>query len=376
MLEKETAWELKTDEGYMRLALDLAKNARGRTSPNPLVGAVIVKDDRVVGVGWHRKAGTPHAEIHALNMAGDLAKGATLYVTLEPCSHYGRTGPCAKAVIDAGISRVVMGMIDPNPKVHQQGLNMLKSAGIITKVGVLEQECKKLNEDFLTWVQEKRPFTILKTAMSLDGKIAAFDGTSQWITGEQARLRGHEYRDTVDAIMVGIGTALQDNPSLTARLPHKKTKNPIRVVVDSLAKIPLSAKLITDGKARTIVAVTENAPLDRVDALQEKGVEIITAGNNEVDLKLLMSKLAEKNICSVLVEGGGKLSFSLLKAGLIDKVHAFIAPKIIGGETALTPVEGGGFSLAAAVKLNNITTEMVGEDILVTGYIEKAVDLR
>ena len=208
------------DEDFMRVALNLARNAIGRTSPNPLVGAVIVREGRIVGAGWHRKAGTPHAEIHALNMAGDLAKGATLYVTLEPCSHYGRTGPCAEAVVKAGIKRVVIGMGDPNPKVAGKGIAILERAGIEVRCGVLEDEARALNEVFLKWIAVQKPFVVLKTAMSLDGKIATYTGKSQWITGEAARRRVHEYRDTYDGIMVGIGTVLADNPSLTARLPE------------------------------------------------------------------------------------------------------------------------------------------------------------
>ena len=360
------------DEDFMRVALNLARNAIGRTSPNPLVGAVIVREGRIVGAGWHRKAGTPHAEIHALNMAGDLAKGATLYVTLEPCSHYGRTGPCAEAVVKAGIKRVVIGMGDPNPKVAGKGIAILKRAGIEVRCGVLEDEARALNEVFLKWIATQKPFVVLKTAMSLDGKIATHTGKSQWITGEAARRRVHEYRDTYDGIMVGIGTVLADNPSLTARLPDGQGKNPVRIVVDSKARTPLDAKLVTDGAALTIIAVTAKAPQERVQALKDKGVAIMVAGDGEqVDMDLLMRKLGEMEICSVFVEGGGQVNFSLLKAGLVDKVHAFIAPKLIGGREALTPVEGEGFAeLTEAVELERTTVETIGQDILLTGYVK------
>lgn len=361
------------DEGYMRMALELAQNAHGRTTPNPLVGAVIVKDGRVVAVGWHRKAGTPHAEVHALTMAGELARGATIYVTLEPCSHYGRTGPCAKAVIDAGIARVVMGMVDPNPKVAGKGLAMLEEAGVEVTVGVLEDECRALNDVFLTWMTQKRPFTVLKTAMSLDGKICDAQGESQWITSAAARARGHEWRDEVDAIMVGSGTALKDNPSLTTRLDGRPGRNPIRIIIDSGARLPLDAQVLTDGAARTIIVVTEQAPAERRAALAGRGAEIVVCGTGEhVDLALMMARLAEMRICSILVEGGGRLTYALLAAGLIDQVHAFIAPKIIGGAQALTPVEGAGFPLADAVALTRVTTEQVGPDILISGYVERA----
>ena len=358
----------------MREALELARNAEGRTSPNPMVGAVIVREGRIIAAGWHRKAGTPHAEVHALRMAGDLAKGATLYVTLEPCSHYGRTGPCAKAVAEAGIKRAVIAMKDPNPLVSGRGIDkdvaLMERLGVEVKCGVLEEEARKLNEVFLKWVPKKMPFVVLKTAMTLDGKIATYTGESQWITSEASRLRVHEYRDIYDSILVGIGTVLRDDPSLTTRLPDRTGKNPIRVIVDSQARTPLTAKVVTDGKARTIIAVTEQAPLDRVNALKKAGAEVITAGDGEhVDLRTLMQKLGQMEICSVFVEGGGRINFSLLKEGLVDKVYAFIAPKVIGGSEALTPVEGEGFaSLHDAVAFGDIEVEKIDGDILLTAY--------
>lgn len=361
------------DEDFMREALRLARNAEGRTTPNPLVGAVIVREGRIIAAGWHRKAGTPHAEVHALSMAGNLAQGATLYVTLEPCAHYGRTGPCAKAVAEAGIRRVVIGMKDPNPLVAGKGIQILQDAGVEVVCGVLESEAIRLNEVFLKWIAHKMPFVVLKTAMSLDGKIATAAGESRWVTNEVSRYRVHEYRDKYDGIMVGIGTVLADNPSLTTRLSDRKGKNPVRIIVDSQARTPLTAKVLTDGQARTIVAVTEQAPADRVAALQAAGAEILVAGGDvHVDLRQLLQKLGEQEICSVFVEGGGQVNFSLLAAGLVDKVHAFIAPKLIGGQDALTPVEGAGFShLSEAVELECITMEQLAGDILLTGYPRK-----
>ena len=358
-----------TDRDYMQEALRIAANARGRTSPNPLVGAVIVKDDRIIAEGWHRQAGTPHAEIHALNMAGELAKGATLYVTLEPCSHFGRTPPCANAIVNAGIKRVVAAMSDPNPKVAGRGFQILKDAGIEVEVGICEYEARNLNEIFIKWVTTNKPFVTLKTAMSLDGKIATSTGQSKWITSETSRQRVHKLRDTHDAIMVGIGTVFADNPSLTARI--EGGKNPIRIVVDSQARTPINSNVVKDGKAKTIIAVTKAAQSDKVEALQKCGVEIIAAGDGErVDLNVLMNELAKREITSILVEGGGTLNFSLLEAGLVDKVCAFIAPKIIGGSTALTSIEGKGFeNLNDAVNLKNITIEQIDKDILITGYI-------
>lgn len=359
------------DEIFMREALRIAKNAEGRTSPNPMVGAVVVKDGKIIAEGWHRQAGTPHAEVHALNMAGELARGATLYVTLEPCSHFGRTPPCVNKIIESGIKRVVAAMKDPNPKVSGRGFEMLKNAGIEVEIGVLEAESRALNEIFLKFITKKLPFVTLKFASSLDGKIATFSGESQWISCEQSRKFAHHLRDINDAILVGIGTVLADNPSLTTRLVEGK--NPVRVIIDSNARIPLNSKVVTDKSARTIVAVTENAPAEKISALKSHDVEIIFCGGEKrVDLKILMQKLAEREITSVLVEGGGTIHFSMLKNGLVDKIMAFIAPKIIGGANSLTSVAGIGFEkLAEAVEIKNFTAEKIGEDILLSGYIRE-----
>ena len=361
------------DEQMMARAISLARNGLGRTSPNPLVGAVIVRDGRIVAEGWHRKAGTPHAEIHALNMAGELARGATVYVSLEPCAHYGRTGPCARALVEAGVSRVVVAMTDPNPKVAGKGIAILQEAGIQVTTGVLEQEARQLNEVFLKWMTTGLPFVALKTAMTLDGKIATAAGQSQWITNEASRYETHRLRDIYDGILVGINTALADNPSLTTRLKEYQGRNPVRIVVDSRARLPLTAKLVTDGAARTIVAVTEQAPAERVEALRSAGVEIIVAGSsNHVDMQSLMEQLGAMKISSVLVEGGGSVNFSLLQAGLVDRVYAFIAPKLVGGRDALTPVEGEGFQeLDRAVELENIQLRQLGSDVLLTGIVKR-----
>ena len=361
------------DEQMMARAISLARNGLGRTSPNPLVGAVIVRDGRIVAEGWHRKAGTPHAEIHALNMAGELARGATVYVSLEPCAHYGRTGPCARALVEAGVSRVVVAMTDPNPKVAGKGIAILQEAGIEVTTGVLEQEARQLNEVFLKWMTTGLPFVALKTAMTLDGKIATAAGQSQWITNEASRYETHRLRDIYDGILVGINTALSDNPSLTTRLKEYQGRNPVRIVVDSRARLPLTAKLVTDGAARTIVAVTEQAPAERVEALRSAGVEIIVAGSsNHVDMQSLMEQLGAMKISSVLVEGGGSVNFSLLQAGLVDRVYAFIAPKLVGGRDALTPVEGEGFQeLDRAVELENIQLRQLGSDVLLTGIVKR-----
>ena len=359
-----------TDEIFMREALRIAKNAQGRTSPNPLVGAVIVKDGRIIAEGWHRKAGTPHAEIHALNMAGELAKNSTMYVTLEPCSHFGRTPPCANKIVDAGIKKVVIAMQDPNPLVAGRGVEILRAAGIEVEVGILEEDARRLNEVFLKYITKKIPFVTAKFACSLDGKIATFSGQSQWISCEESRKFVHKMRDINDGIMVGIGTVLADNPSLTTRLDGGK--NPVRIIADSFARLPLDSKILYDGAAKNIIAVTENAPAEKVSKLKKLGAEIIVAGSFQVNLKTLMNELAKREITSVLLEGGGTLNFSMFRAGLIDKVFAFVAPKIIGGIDALTPVEGGGVEkLSDAVQLENLTAEKIGSDILICGYINQ-----
>lgn len=359
------------DELYMAEALKLAGNAKGRTSPNPLVGAVVVREGRIVGQGWHRKAGTPHAEVHALNMAGELARGATVYVTLEPCSHYGRTGPCAKALVGAGVKRVVVAMIDPNPKVAGKGVKILEEAGIEVEVGVREAEARQLNKVFLKWITTGKPYVIMKTAMSLDGKIATHTGQSQWISNEKSRQRVHELRDVCDGILVGINTVLRDNPSLTTRLPAGNGKNPIRVVLDSKARIPLDCKLVTDGEAPLIVVVSETAPQERIEALEASGVEIITAGKEQINIDKLLIELGKRQMTSLFVEGGGRVNFSFLQAGAVDEVYAFVAPMLIGGKDALTPVEGKGFAeLSSAVRLHDVSVENIDGDILINGYVK------
>ena len=359
------------DEFYMREALRIAAYASGRTTPNPLVGAVIVKDNRIVGQGWHRKAGTEHAEIHALHQAGELAKGADIYVTLEPCSHYGKTPPCCQAIIKAGIKRVIVAMTDPNPLVAGNGLKELKAAGIEVVEGVCRDEAEKLNEVFLKWIVHKMPFIVVKTAMTLDGKIATVSGDSKWITNEKSRKFVHQLRDLYDGILVGIGTVLADNPTLTTRLDHLG-KNPVRIIVDSKARIPLDSIVITDKSAHTILAVTERASQEKIAALLQVGIEVIVTKEkaDQVDLSDLLKILAEKNICSILVEGGSRINYSFFVEHLVDKVHCFIAPKIIGGTDAASPIGGKGtFYMKDAYQLNDITTERFDEDILITGYV-------
>lgn len=360
------------DAAYMRQALALACRAAGRTSPNPMVGALVVKDGEVVGEGCHLCAGTPHAEVHALADAGEAARGATVYVTLEPCCHHGRTGPCADALIAAGVKKVVAAMTDPNPKVAGQGLARLRAAGVEVVEGVLAAEAARQNEAFLKWISTGLPFGIMKTAMTMDGKIATRTGQSKWITGPAARERVHRLRDYCDAILVGVGTVLADDPALTARLPESGGHNPLRVVVDSAARTPLTAQMVTDGQAPTVIAVTDRAPAERVAALRAAGAEVLAlpAGPTGVDLAALWRALGARKLTSVLVEGGAAVNAAALTANIIDKVYAFVAPKIIGGATAPGPVGGeGAAALAAAVSLEDMACEAVGEDILITAYI-------
>ncbi|WP_378952166.1 bifunctional diaminohydroxyphosphoribosylaminopyrimidine deaminase/5-amino-6-(5-phosphoribosylamino)uracil reductase RibD [Pelosinus sp. sgz500959] len=359
------------DEQYMRQALVIAQYAIGRTSPNPMVGAVIVRNGRVVGQGWHKKAGTPHAEINALQQAGELARDATMYVTLEPCSHHGRTGPCADAVIAAGIKKVIVAMNDPNPLVAGQGINKLREAGIEVIEGVLAAEAAKLNEIFIKWISTKLPFIALKSGMSLDGKIAAHTGHSQWITGPKSRERVQQLRDCYDAILVGIGTVLADNPRLTTRLSYEG-KNPIRIIIDSMARTPLDAHVVIDGLAPTIIVVTPKAPIDRVNALRECGVEVLSIESKEagVNLRQTFKTLAAREITSILVEGGARINGSVMEEHLVDKIYWFIAPKIIGGHGALGPVGGQGVTdVNHAHLFEDMTIEPIGQDILISAYM-------
>ena len=364
---------LSYDEKYMRLAMQLAGNAIGRTSPNPLVGAVIVKDNRVVGCGWHRKAGTPHAEVHALNQAGELAQGADVYVTLEQCAHYGKTPPCAKALVEAKVKNVYGGLLDVNPKVAGKGFKILEDAGIHVEYGFLQDELRKQNEVFFKWIEHKKPFVVLKAAMTLDGKIATATGQSKWITNETSRAYGYKLRDIYDGIMVGINTVIEDNPMLTARVDGGK--NPIRIVVDSNLKIDINANVVQDKSAKTIVATTDKADKDKILKLQAQNVDVIVVDkdeNDKVDIEKLLNILGQQNICSILVEGGATLSGSFVAKKLVDKVYFFIAPKIIGGKEAKTPVAGTGIlNLQEALALKDIQIEKLEEDILIIGRVDK-----
>ena len=364
----------ETHIAFMQRALDLARRAKGRTSPNPLVGAVIVKDGKVIGEGYHQKAGTPHAEVHALNATGEEAKGATLYTNLEPCCHWGRTPPCTEALIRAGIAQVYIADVDPNPKVAGQGVQQLQNAGINVNVGICQQEASDLNEVHRKYIQTGQPFVILKIAMSLDGKIATTSGESQWITSEASRQRGHKVRDTVDAILVGRGTVARDNPALTTRLQDREGQDPTRIVLDSHGSTSPAARIFNaESEADVIVAVTPEAPSENVNALEKAGAEVLTLPTvqGKVCFKSLMEILGKREITSVLIEGGSEINASALAAGIVDKVMCFVAPKLIGGQNAPGPIGGAGIhSLTEAVNLHRMrVTPMPEHNLLIEGYL-------
>ncbi len=355
----------------MRRALEVAAKARGCTSPNPMVGAVLVKNGEIIAEGWHECAGLAHAERVALLAAGENSRGADMYVTLEPCCHNGRTGPCTEAIIAAGIKKVYVAVRDPNPVVNGKGIAMLKNAGIEVEEDLLAEDAQLLNEIFFKWVLENSPFVIAKYAMSLDGKIATVTGDSKWISSEQSRAFTHQLRNDCDAILVGSGTVKIDDPALTCRLPGGK--QPVRVIVDSRAGIELTSQLLCDGLARTIVAVTENAPAENIKRIMDTGAEVAVLPSREerVDLSALLKYLGGQNITSVLVEGGATLHASMLSQGLVDKLYVFIAPIIISGKTAPGPVGGIGWEkVADAWQLSDVKMEKIGPDIMVSGYIK------
>jgi len=360
------------DERWMRRALHLAEKGRGRTSPNPLVGAVLVKDGQIIGEGYHTKAGESHAEIVALGKAGDKARGATLYLNLEPCTHYGKTPPCAPAVIEAGVSRVVVGMEDPNPRVTGKGVASLMEAGLDVKMGILERECRKLNEAFCKYISHQVPFVILKVAATLDGKVATRNGESKWITGEVSRRFVHRIRDQVDGVIVGIRTVLKDDPMLTARI--KGGKDPFRIVLDSRLRIPENSKMIEASPSKAIIATTEIAPQRKIESLEKKGVRVLIFGSKmgKVDLKACLSKLGEMGMMSLLVEGGSQVSGSFLDEGLVDKILLFFSPKLIGDSLAPGIFGGEGtHQLRDAFSITELKIRRMGEDILLEGYLTR-----
>lgn len=359
----------------MQRALELAELGAGFVQPNPLVGAVIVRDGRIISEGYHHFYGGPHAEVDAFNNAKEDVAGATMYVTLEPCSHFGKTPPCSHAIVEKGITRVVVGILDPNPLVAGKGIEYLQKAGIEVECGVLQDEAKRQNEAFLKYITKKEPYVIMKAAMTLDGKIASHTLSSKWVTGEIARDYVHELRHRVSGIMVGVGTVLADDPSLTTRRCHGAGKDPIRIVVDSFARIPETARMLNQSSdAQTIIAVTEQADAEKLRRLEAMGAIIICvpSRNQRVDLNALMIELGKREIDSILLEGGSELNFAALEAGIVDKLSIFIANKVIGGNSAKTPVGGLGISeMSDAMPLDFSSVRKFGDDLLIEAYVRK-----
>lgn len=355
----------------MERALVLARKAEGRTSPNPLVGAVIASDGVVVGQGYHTRAGEPHAEVVALADAGPRAQGGTMYVTLEPCAHQGRTGPCTERLIDAGVRRVVAAMADPDTKVNGRGIARLREAGIEVEVGLLEAQARRLNEFYVKHRTTGLPFVAAKWAMSLDGKIAARRGSATAITGEAARRFAHELRNVYDVVLVGVQTVLADDPQLTCRIPGGR--NPLRVVLDSRLRVPMSARVVGDtAGALTLIATTRAASPERVAALRKAGVEVLVQDHagDRVRLRSLLEALGKRGLLSVLIEGGGAVHAAALAEGLVDKIIALVAPSIIGGADAPTAVEGAGRPQAGgALRLRDVSVTQLGEDLAIQGYL-------
>jgi diaminohydroxyphosphoribosylaminopyrimidine deaminase/5-amino-6-(5-phosphoribosylamino)uracil reductase len=391
-----TSSQNEKDVALMRIALRLARRGFGKTSPNPMVGAVLVKRGQIIGRGWHRRAGLPHAEIEALRDAqkrGHNPRGVTLYVTLEPCCTHGRTPPCTAAILAAGIKRVVVGATDPNPSHAGKGFKILRRAGIEVVQGILGDECVKLNESFNHWIVHRRPFVTVKAAMTLDGKIATASGESKWITGEPARAHGMKLRQGSDAILVGINTILADNPSLTARLgpsPRYKVQSPKprrRIVLDSLARTPLTAKVVSDEfAAQTAIVVSARAPKHRVAALAKRVNVIIApakvrrasaragssiASPHQISLDWLLKTIGAENVTSLLVEGGGEVNAAFLLGGHAQRVAFFYAPKILGGRDARKGVAGDGAkNLSEALQLREVGWRKLGEDLLLTARVD------
>jgi len=358
----------KEDLFYMQRAIELAERGAGFVSPNPLVGAVIVREGRILAEGWHARYGEWHAERNALQRCDEDPVGATMYVTLEPCCHHGKTPPCTDAIIASRIVRVVVGLEDPNPLVAGKGIEQLRAAGVSVSVGVAEEQIREQNRIFLRYITGERPWIMMKTAMTLDGKIATWSGDSKWVTGPEARAEVHEMRARYMAIMVGIGTVLADDPLLNCRLEGRVVRQPVRIVVDSNARIPLQTQLVGTAKIyRTIVAHTCFADAERLRALRERGVETLCCDEvgGLVEVTDLARRLRKLGLDAVLLEGGASLNGAFVQAGLVDEVYAFIAPKLLGGERAKTPVAGVGFErMREALHLRVREVRTLGEDVL------------
>ncbi|MEW5735761.1 MAG: bifunctional diaminohydroxyphosphoribosylaminopyrimidine deaminase/5-amino-6-(5-phosphoribosylamino)uracil reductase RibD [Thermodesulfobacteriota bacterium] len=365
------------DREFMAAALALAARAEGATSPNPMVGAVLVKDGRIAGRGYHERAGLAHAEVAAIRNAGAEARGATLYVTLEPCNHQGRTPPCTQAVLAAGIRKVVSAMRDPNPRVAGKGLDFLASRGVEVACGLMEKEARRQNEFFIKHALTGLPFVIAKAAATWDGRTAASTGDSKWITGEQARAEVHRMRNSVDAVMVGVGTVLADDPQLTVRNFVGRVKDPVRVVLDTRLSLPLSAAVLRgQGDSVTYVAASGTADPKAREALEKAGATVLSLSEKDgrVDLGALLRELGERNIMSVLVEGGSRVLGALFRENLVDKACFFFAPKVLGGDDGFPVCAGSGPERIAGCRgLSEVSVTRFGDDVLLSGYTEKGM---
>jgi diaminohydroxyphosphoribosylaminopyrimidine deaminase / 5-amino-6-(5-phosphoribosylamino)uracil reductase len=360
-------------EKYMQMAIDLANQGKGFVNPNPLVGAVIVKDGRIIGIGYHERFGEGHAEVNAFKNATENVEGADMYVTLEPCSHYGKTPPCALKIIDKKIKRVFVSQLDPNPLVNSKGIKLLKDAGIEVETGILEEETKTQNEIFLKYIQTKKPFVAIKYAMTLDGKLATKSRDSKWITNEKSRAFVHELRNQYMSIMAGVNTIILDDSKLNTRR-DQPSRNPIRIILDPELKIPISSYVVQSAKEQpTWIVTSETYNQARYNQLESLGVKLITRpANPDINLEELISYLGEQKIDSILIEGGSYLHAKAIESKIVDKAFVFIAPKIIGGTSALTPVGGEGINLMKdAYLLNHTTIHTFDEDILIEGYFTK-----
>ncbi len=358
------------DQDYMRLALTLAQKGAGWSSPNPMVGAVVVKDGRVIGEGYHARCGELHAERAALNACTENPAGGTIYVTLEPCCHHGRQPPCTDAILEAGLARVVIGSGDPNPQVAGKGLDILRRHGLSVTEHVLEAECLALNDVFFHYIRTKRPYVVLKYAMTLDGKLATYTGASQWITGETARHHVHTQRNRFRSIMVGVNTVLADDPQLTCRI--KGGRNPVRIICDSRLRTPLTAQVVQTAQALPTILATCSTDTEKIAAYEALGCTVlqVPAQNGQVDLSALFERLGAMEIDSVLLEGGAALHWSALSQGLVHRVQAYIAPKLFGGAAAKTPIGGQGFPTPnEAVVLKHSVLTRLGEDFLLESEV-------
>ncbi|MFW5995812.1 MAG: bifunctional diaminohydroxyphosphoribosylaminopyrimidine deaminase/5-amino-6-(5-phosphoribosylamino)uracil reductase RibD [Halanaerobiaceae bacterium] len=369
----------KTDEYYMQKVLRLARKGEGRVSPNPLVGALIVNDGEIVGRGYHEYYGGPHAEVNALEDAGGKLKGGTLYVNLEPCSHQGKTPPCSLKVRRSGLERIVIAMEDPNPLVAGSGAESLRKAGIAVTTGVLEKRAKRLNEAFIKYITTDYPFVYLKTAQTLDGYLATKTGDSEWITGKTARLEGHRLRNRVDGILVGVCTVLADNPRLTTRLSEGEGQDALRIVLDSQLRTPPDAKIITgDTDSGTLlVCGRKAAEVKGEEFTSRENVSLLPLELNDsgqIPLEELLVELHERETGSILVEGGGRVNYSFLQAGLVDRIYVFLAPKLLGGNDGVSAFNGKGPELMEDVfQFSEMEFRQVGEDLMLTGRIEKSI---